>query len=114
MSTDVVTKNNEMVGVRRASVGGSKVWMDLTEKEYEAWKNVEVSLEHHNDWKPMHEWVKVWDVVWETPKSLNDRAKQLENHRWANDGQVGSWMTKQATEYRMRARQATKDVMRVV
>ena len=122
MGTELVThRSNEVVGKRYwgGDKKGTTLSLDLTTAEYENYKNVVVGYEHSNVYQSLEQLVNNWvkdgkTLELQTPKSLNDKARELENHRWVNDKTVGDWLQEQANECRVRAKQATKDSVRVV
>ena len=122
MGTELVTyTSKEVVGKRYwgGNVKGTTLSLDLTTAEYENYKNLVVGYEHSNVYQSLEQLVNNWvkdgkTLELQTPKSLNDKARELENHRWVNDKTVGDWLQEQANECRVRAKQATKDSVRVV
>jgi hypothetical protein len=122
MGTELVThRSNEVVGKRYwgGDKKGTTLSLDLTKAEYENYKNVVVGYEHSNVYQSLEQLVNNWvkdgkTLELQTPKSLNNTARELENHRWVNDKTVGDWLQEQANECRVRAKQATKDSVRVV
>lgn len=113
MSTDLITKTEEVVGTRR-SLGlnkGSVLQLDLTQDELTNWLDVLVSWEHHNDWKPLRDVLAKCNHTLETPHSLNETARKLENHRWASE--IPS-LNKWASDLRLRAKISTKDSLKLV
>lgn len=122
MGTELVThKSQEVVGKRYwgGNVKGTTLALYLTKAEYENYKNVLVGYECTDVYQTLEQLVNDWvstgkTLEYETAQSLNDTARELENHRWVNDKTVGDWLQEQANECRVRAKQATKDSVRVV
>tara|TARA_R100000655_G_scaffold9920_4_gene24389 strand:+ start:1123 stop:1494 length:372 start_codon:yes stop_codon:yes gene_type:complete len=123
MGTELVThRSNEVVGKRYwgGDKKGTTLSLDLTKAEYENYKNVVVGYEHSNVYESLEQLVNNWvsqgkTLELQTPTSLNERARDLENHRWYNSHDVGNnHLQPHATELRQRAKVATKDSLQVL
>ena len=98
MSTELLThRNQEVVGTRYwgGKEKGTTLSLDLTTAEYENYKNLVVGYEHSNVYQSLEQLVNNWvkdgkTLELQTPTSLNEKARDLENHRWHNSKDVGS------------------------
>jgi hypothetical protein len=115
MSTQVFSaKTNECVAVRFSggTARGPMVQMEVTEFEFDDWKNVEVFEETNpDDVMFFGDWVEKMKAegrtfVWDNAPRQNAMARDFENHRWPE------MMKPMAESCRQRARECVKQMMR--
>ena len=112
MSTELLTKNEEVVGVQLARNGGAVLELDLTDRELQDWLDVDVCWEtEEGNWKKLGDLLKVTKHKTQTEQTLNEEARKLEASRW-HDGMVG--LQRLTAELRTRARQCNKDTLCLV
>jgi hypothetical protein len=112
MSTEL-NRNEETVAVRSwgGVARGVVVQVLLTEREWQDWRDLEGDVQ--GEVVVLGEQVSAWEsegatVSWETASSLNEGARELEDHRWAD------MVAGRAAELRLRARAAARDNMRAL
>lgn len=115
MGTQFETADGEVVAKRMSQGAGKKPAFRVffTKEEFVAWMGVPCAPEDDpSDMRTFMEWFNVQsataEVHWMTAADMNDAAHQMENHRWAE--MFGT----APAEMRSRARQASRDQMRVV
>lgn len=119
MSTELTTHTGEPVATRTygGMSRGMVVLVHLTKEEFKAYAGQLASVEGVDDPEvTCAQVVGAWvmsgaNVEYATPELLNKQARDLENHRF--NGSVEALSTL-AAEMRDRARQATRDSLRVV
>lgn len=121
MSTNVVTKDDQQLGLRYygGTNKGATLKVNLTKAEFENFKNTLVCFECQSDFVTFNQLVNDWvaegkTLEFETSVTLNETARKLENSRWVNDSDVGSGLLAEARVYRARAKQAVKNQLKVV
>ena len=119
MSTNVVTKDEQQLGVRYygGADKGTTLKVNLTRFEFENFKNTLVCFEFQSDFVTFNQLVNDWlsqgkTLEFETSLTLNSNARKLENSRWVNSS-VGSALLAEARVYRARAKQAVRDELTV-
>jgi hypothetical protein len=115
MATSVFdVRTNQVVAFRFAggTVRGPMVQMEVTQFEFDDWKNVQVFEETNpDDVMFFGDWVEKMKsegrtFVWDNAPRQNQMARDFENHRWPE------MMSDMAANCRQRARDCAKQMMR--